>query len=322
MMECLGAVPSTNLHEPLPNNPTGFFEDLDVERFDEFEVLPALGARWHDVVPPEWECLDAHARTGLEARAEDIIRRNFDATRPLSVLKEPRIMTLLPLWLGVLRRIGFEVRVVGAVRDPLSVARSLQARDGLPIAHGAALFASNWCAAARRMAGLRCSFTRYDAVLDDARRELVRIASELEITPPPDFEGRLEAFVSGHLDRSLRHGCATPDELEAHPELPRVALDTFRDLLAATAAGAGAGRCLVGRFSVASHGLLPLLRGHDQMWAQAVRLRQQVLNLDREVSGLRAHVQSLEARLSRASNRGAEVREALEQLSVWDPPGL
>lgn len=321
MMECLGAVPSTNLHEPLPNNPTGFFEDLDVERFDEYEVLPALGARWHDVVPPEWESLDAHARARLEARAEDIIRRNFDAGRPISVLKEPRIMTLLPLWLGVLRRIGFEVRVVGAVRDPLSVARSLHARDGLPIAHGASLFASNWGAAARWMAGLRCSFTRYDAVIDDARGELVRIASELAVALPPDFEDRVEAFVSGHLDRSLRHGRATPDELEAHPELPRVALDTFRDLLAASAAREDAGRCVVDRFSAASHGLLPLLRAHDDAWAQAVGLRQQVMNLDREVSGLRAHVRSPESGTDRAPKPDGEVQDALQQLSGWDPPG-
>ena len=321
MMECIGAVPSVNLHEPLPNNPTGFFEDLDVERFNEYEVLPALGARWHDVVPPDWERLDEGRRAAFSARAEEIIRRNFDLAQPLAVLKEPRIMTLLPLWLAVLQRIGYEVRVVGAVRDPLSVARSLHARDGLPIAHGASLFASNWGAAARSIAGLRCSFVRYDAVLDDARAELLRIASELSIDLPPDFDARMESFRSGHLDLSLRHGHATPDELDAHPELPRVALDTFRDLVAASAAGAGAGQCVIDRFSRESEPWMPLLRAHDGTIARVAFLRQDVANLGQEVAGLRSHVATLESRLAQAPALAAEVQEQLRQLSAWSGPG-
>lgn len=320
MMECLGAAPSTNLHEPLPNNPTGFFEDLDVERFNEYEVLPALGARWHDVVPPDWERLDEGQRAAFSARAEEIIRRNFDVAQPLAVLKEPRIMTLLPLWLAVLQRVGFEIRVVGAFRDPLSVARSLQVRDGLPLAHGACLFASNWGAAARWIAGLRCSFVRYDAVLGDARAELLRIASELSIDLPPGFDARVDAFRSAHLDLSLRHGYATPDELDAHPELPRVALDTFRDLLSASAAGECAGRCVIDRFSRESEPWMPLLRAHDGTIAREACLRQDVANLSREVAGLRSHVATLESRLAQAPAVAAELQEQLQRLSTWSGP--
>jgi hypothetical protein len=201
------------------------------------------------------------------------------------------------------------------------VARSLHARDGLPIAHGACLFASNWGAAARSIGGLRCSFVCYDAVLDDARAELLRIASELSIDLPPDFDARVASFRSGHLDPSLRHGRATPDELDAHPELPRAALDTFRDLLAASAAGARAGQGVIDRFSGESEPWMPLLRAYDDTVARAAFLRQDVVNLGQEVAGLRSHVATLERRLAQAPALAAEVQEQLRQLSAWSGQG-
>ena len=133
-------------------------------------------------------------------------------------------MTLLPLWRAVLQRIGYEVRVVGAVRDPLSVARSLHARDGLPIAHGACLFASNWGAAARSIGGLRCSFVRYDAVLDDARAELLRIASELRIGLPQEF---FPAGLNADVEAAVRAALAQLEKLGARlvpVSLPRTEL--------------------------------------------------------------------------------------------------
>jgi hypothetical protein len=172
----------------------------------------------------------------------------------------------------------------------------------------------------RSIGGLRCSFVRYDAVLDDARAELLRIASELSIDLPPDFDARMESFRSGHLDLSLRHGHATPDELDAHPELPRVALDTFRDLVAASAAGAGAGQCVFDRFSGESEPWMPLLRAYDGTVARAAFLRQDVVNLGQEVAGLRSHVVTLERRLAQALAPAAEVHEQLQRLSTWSGP--
>ena len=76
MLECLGAAPSTNLHEPLPNNPKGFFEDFDVERFNEYELLPALGAHWQDLGPLDWTRLTEESRVALLEKAVGIVGRN------------------------------------------------------------------------------------------------------------------------------------------------------------------------------------------------------------------------------------------------------
>ncbi|MFY8268099.1 MAG: hypothetical protein ACOVLK_01765, partial [Terrimicrobiaceae bacterium] len=144
MLECLGAVPSTHLHEPLPNNPKGFFEDFDIQRFNEYELLPALGAHWHDVAPLDWNRLSGESRRVLFEKALGIVERNFNKANACSVLKDPRLGILLPFWLEVLDKAGYEAKAVCVVRDPLCVARSLQARDGFSITHGAVLYASNW----------------------------------------------------------------------------------------------------------------------------------------------------------------------------------
>jgi hypothetical protein len=219
-LECLGAVPSKRLHEPLPNNPRGFFEDLDVERFNEYTLLPALGSRWHDVAPCGWHRLPTGLRGEFFAAARAIIRRNFDGDRPISVLKEPRICVLLPFWLEVLESLGYEVRTVRTVRDPLSMARSLQARDGFSIAHAAMLYATNWITALAGSRHLRCTHVSYDAILEDPGRALRGIAAGIGIPCPGDFERRVGILQTEFLDPAPRHqlgrgGCGRPRVAEA-----------------------------------------------------------------------------------------------------------
>ena len=69
MLECLGAVPSTNLHEPLPNNPKGFFEDFcrAIQRIR----TPARGRR----------ALAGSGSAGLGAAERGIALRPFGKSR-------------------------------------------------------------------------------------------------------------------------------------------------------------------------------------------------------------------------------------------------
>jgi hypothetical protein len=48
----------------------------------------------------------------LEPEAVDIIKTNYSLENPLSILKEPRIGILLPFWLSVLNKAGYNVKVV------------------------------------------------------------------------------------------------------------------------------------------------------------------------------------------------------------------
>jgi glycosyltransferase involved in cell wall biosynthesis len=223
-LECIGAVPSARLHEPMAGNPKGFFEDLDVQRFNQYTLLPALSLRWHDLAQPDWTRLSDHRRAELVGVASEIIARNFPNDAAVCVLKDPRLCVLLPFWQQVLHRSGFDMKAVCAVRDPLSVARSLQARDGIPIRHGAALYAAQWAYAHASSKHLPRTFMSYDALLADPRGELTRVAAGLALTCPPDFPDRVASMSADFLDVSLRHSISSPEECSRNPEVPEIAV--------------------------------------------------------------------------------------------------
>ena len=298
MLECLGARPSARLHDPLPNNPKGFFEDVDVQRFNEYELLPAVGSRWHDLAPIEWGTLDTAARSRLAARAADILLANFAADAPLAVLKDPRMCVLLPFWLEVLDRAGFDTRFVCAVRDPLSVARSLEARDGLSLAHGAMLYASNWLSAHHPWHDRPVAYVSYDALLEQPARELERVAGDLDLPRPADFGERVERARVEFLDPTLRHGRAGEAAMDRERELPPLAIAVHRALQAA-ASGDAAGVRLARAEIADLHGqiapVVPLLRAHDLLYARHQSVRGAHANLANEVSQLRGLLQAAEA---------------------------
>jgi glycosyltransferase involved in cell wall biosynthesis len=287
-LECLGAVPSTRLHEPLPNNPKGFFEDVDVERFNEYTLLPALDARWSQLAPPDWTRLSGGMRSELMAAAAEIVSRNFASSAPLQVLKDPRFCVLFPFWRDVLEREGFDIKVVCAVRDPLSVARSLHARDGLPIAHGAFLYASNWITARAALEGLPISYASYDRLLEDPARELGRIAATLSIGCPSDFGSRVGEFLAQFVDRELRHSRESMSAIADCDALPRLSAMVFEALTALASGGAEAQSDATIILSDARSSLAilaPALRAYDRSDAGMETL---ILETDRALDRERA----------------------------------
>jgi glycosyltransferase involved in cell wall biosynthesis len=314
MLECLGARPSARLHPPLPNNPKGFFEDVDVQRFNEYELLPAVGSRWHHLAPVDWSVLDPSLQSRLGARAADILLANFAPDAPLSVLKDPRMCTLLPFWLAVLDRAGFDTRFVCAVRDPLSVARSLEARDGLSLAHGAMLYASNWLSVHHPWDDRPVAYASYDALLDEPARELDRVAQALGLAKPADFAERIDRARAEFLDPSLRHGTGTAESMSRERDLPPLAIAVHRCLAAAAAGDAASAR--LARAAIADlHAqvapVVPLLRDHDRLYAEHQAVRGERANLANEVSQLRTLLEGSEAnRLRLADEALAAARQA------------
>jgi glycosyltransferase involved in cell wall biosynthesis len=315
MLECLGGRPSTHLHEPLPNNPKGFFEDFDIQRFNEYELLPALGARWHDVTPLDWTRLSDESRAELSAKAVGIVGKNFSRDNSLSILKEPRLGILLPFWLAVLEEAGFEVKAVCTVRDPLSVARSLHARDAFSITHGAMLYASNWLATLQSLGNVPTSYLSFDSIFRDARGGLERLARELGIPLPQDFDARIEDFVSDHLDSGLRHSIASAEEVTGDPRIPPVAAAVHATLL--DAVDSHARRDAMDRLSAwaTRHSdSVPLLHDYDRLFRDRATLLQTAINHENEIAGLRDHLANTEAERD-VTSRDQKVAERDDSLN-------
>jgi Flp pilus assembly protein TadD len=112
------------------DNARGHHEMLDVVRLDE-AVLAHSGGHW--LSPPrEVRWTDEHA-----AARDRILGARIDG-RP-ALLKDPRMLLVLPFW----RASAVPFHVIGIVRHPLAVARSLESWRETPLAEGVALWAAH-----------------------------------------------------------------------------------------------------------------------------------------------------------------------------------
>lgn len=115
-----------------PHNEKGNRENLDIRALNENVLLHSNGS-WNS--PPHhltWNKKHQHERN-------EIIKRYSD--KAVWGFKDPRTLYTLPLWQDGLK--NAEVRYIGTFRHPLSVAKSLNARQAdLPIEKGVELWQS------------------------------------------------------------------------------------------------------------------------------------------------------------------------------------
>lgn len=145
-MGCFTGEPG-DFNPPEPDDPQGYHERSDVWQVDE-AVLAHLGATWYDLGGFDLAALAPEDRSAFEARAAEVVAR-LAPHRPWAI-KDPRLSLLLPLWRPALE----QPFVVLVWRRPLEVARSLAARDALPLPLGIALWELYNLAALAASAGL------------------------------------------------------------------------------------------------------------------------------------------------------------------------
>jgi hypothetical protein len=211
------------------DNPAGYWENRDIKELDD-AVLTQRGGSWDQppVLEPGWEHgadLDEH-----RARAAEILDRDFGevrATPGLMGWKEPRLCLVLPFWRTV---VGIDTTVL-VVRDPREVASSLHSRNGMDEAQGALLWLRYLLAAMANDEGHL--LVGQQDFSTDLEGTLATMAAHLRL-PAPSAEV-IEA-VRDHIDPSLVHHVARPDEPVPADPVMRLALDVWNG--GAVAAGA------------------------------------------------------------------------------------
>jgi hypothetical protein len=231
MLECLGAENSRNQIPPQQDNPKGFFEDADIYHFNEAILLPRLRQHWAHSHSVDWSSLSKTERSRLGLQALEMLRRNYPLSKRLSVLKEPRINNTLPFWLSLMEHAGFDVRAVCVVRDPVSVARSLQARNGFSITRAGMVYLSAWLSVLPHLQDRNTAFVHYDEIFASPGKSLLTVARALTLPLPEDFEQRVHEFSSSHLDPGMRHSAVHRDDVQLEPELLPPVIDLYRTLL-------------------------------------------------------------------------------------------
>jgi hypothetical protein len=157
---------------------------------------PPFLENWTDV--PVYESAKAEARQWFTSTFLD---------RPL-VMKDPRTCLTLPFWRAVLPA---SMGAVFVLRDPLEVARSLEARDKIPVLLGLAMWDRYIRSASLGLAGLPTLAVTYDSLLGDPVKSSKEVGTFLE-----SMGVRLEPGTSDEaaqrLDPRLRHQVQGPDE--------------------------------------------------------------------------------------------------------------
>lgn len=185
------------LKVPSKVNPRGFFERWDVRAVcDDF--MQAAGAEWWKVSRFDPEAVAGASRRELSARAGAVVAA-LDR-HPIWAIKDPRLCLALPIFREHLAEGAAGVLVL---RHPLEVARSLQQRDGFPVAVGLALWEAHLTQALRNTAGMARVTVRYDDLVRDPAAAGRRLLADLAGAgvgglAAPDFAEAIDASLRHH----------------------------------------------------------------------------------------------------------------------------
>ncbi len=216
-----------------PDNPTGYWEDKGVVDISE-RVLAALGLRWEDVSLITL-CGEEPELRHLRLEAVAYIRASF-ASHRLWGFKDPRTVRLLPFWQSVLRACDVDDAYVVAIRNPLSVAISLQRRQQMDVVTAHRLWLAYVVPFLEEIAGRPFVVVDYDLVMREPSKQLERIARALRIPLDEGTALEIDRFANGFLSEDLRHSAfsrfdfdttagVTPLSREAYLRLYELATD-------------------------------------------------------------------------------------------------
>lgn len=197
----LGVELGGDLMEPSPENPKGYWENWIFVRINE-RLLSQLGMSWHSLRLVEEGFHLSDSLTVRRTEALEQIRAEFGDSE-LWGFKDPRTPRLLPFWQEVFAEFGAEDRYVLALRHPLSVARSLERRDGFSLEKGIQLWLLHTLPAVIHTTGRSRVVVDYDRLLAQPVPELNRLSGRLGL--PVAASSELEAFEREFLDPNLRH---------------------------------------------------------------------------------------------------------------------
>ncbi|HEX5756571.1 MAG TPA: hypothetical protein VFY12_09495, partial [Arenimonas sp.] len=213
-------------------NDKGFWEDNDIYQLD-VELLNGAGHDWHTLSPVLPEHLDERDARSHLAEAAAMLRGKLAASGRFG-MKDPRLPRLLPFWQAVFTHLQAEVDYLIVVRHPLSVARSLQRRNGFALEKSLHLWFQHMWSALAQSADESRVVVDYDAIVDAPLPQLQRMAQQLRLPFAPDAATTQE-YVDEFLDAGLRHDRHAPEDLQLVDGVPGFVMQMY-DLLTDLAA--------------------------------------------------------------------------------------
>jgi GT2 family glycosyltransferase len=208
------------------NNPKGFFEDIDLNALN-IEMLSAIYSDWCHLAAIDSIDVEILRKQGYFLFAIELLKQKVSAA-PVFGFKDPRVAKLLPFWKEVIRHCQINVSYVLAVRNPLSVVKSLSKRDGIDAEQSYLLWLGHVITSLTGSAGDKRVIVDYDRLMLSPDRELMRIAkcTDLEIDPT-----ELQSYKSDFLDQGLRNTVYDVNDLLSDAACPPLVREMYAVLL-------------------------------------------------------------------------------------------
>lgn len=215
-LKVFGVELGNNLIAPQNDNEKGFWENLDINALN-INILKHLGSSYDSLEPifPEFiksNCLDEFKHQAIK------IIKNLLESNNLFGLKDPRIARLLPFWQSVFNELQLNVKYIIALRNPISVAHSLEKRDGFSLVKSYLLWQEYTLLALTQTISKPRVIVEYDRLLLNPHHELNRIARKLHL----QLDVKSLQFIEFHetfLDKSLRHNYFDSKDILSEPDI-------------------------------------------------------------------------------------------------------
>ena len=227
-LEAMGVGLGDHLMPPAEgNNEKGFFEDVEINAIN-IELLKAFGDDWRSLAPIAAADLGSAKVEALRLRAMSVLRDRFEGNQIFG-FKDPRTCRLLPFWQPLFADLGLEQTYVIALRNPLSVAKSLEHRDRMDFEKSCYLWLVHMLPCVRLTQGMPRVVVDYDQLIKTPAPEIRRMAQALGLQEQLD-EASIHAFETQFVDEKLRHSAFEPEDSAADPRVPPAVRDLFLGL--------------------------------------------------------------------------------------------
>ena len=213
VINLLGAtLPKHLMPAATQNNPTGFWESANLQRFHD-DLLASAGSAWDDWRPFNEQWYSSGVADQFSSDAHALLKSEFGRA-PLLVLKDPRVCRFAPFWFRLLTAQRIRTCCVLPIRNPLEVAESLSRRDGLDPSISHLIWLRHVLDAELASREKPRAIVSYEHFLDDWREIMRRAGCELGVAWPKSWASA-ECDIDRFLERSLRHHRRSVDQVLA-----------------------------------------------------------------------------------------------------------
>ncbi|MFZ4414006.1 MAG: glycoside hydrolase family 99-like domain-containing protein, partial [Bacteroidales bacterium] len=206
-------------------NDKGFWEDIDIYALNN-EILECINREWHSLSLITQNEIELINQKDYFNSAVKLLKQKTDDFAVFG-LKNPSLTVLLPFWKKVFEFLNFDVSYILAIRNPLSVVKSLEKRNGFELEKSYFLWITHVINGLSGTNSDNRIVVDYDNLMQNPENEIKRIADvfSLEIN-----SNELEFYKTEFLENNLRHTTFTSDDLINNNKTSKLLKDVYSTL--------------------------------------------------------------------------------------------